>query len=198
MKKSLIFYYEWLPLIDSLPDASRLKFYDIISHSELRETKIDDPHLKAVVDFILLKVAENEQKYEKVVEIRKEAGAKGGKQKIANASTSKQEQASLPDNENVNDNDNANENKNEVKATHLKDFFNSLPETEGKKILDFMPECFENVWIDKQGANTEQMWRQWTKFLEHYCDPTKNHRPSLDCKKPKHKDWVGTWRNWIT
>jgi hypothetical protein len=120
MKKSLIFYYEWLPLINSLPDESRLCFYDTILNPDRRNSDIQDPHLKAIIAFISSKVEENEDKYQQVIEKRRAAGAEGGKQKAANASKSQQVVASgsksqqnlanladnVNDNVNVNDKDN--------------------------------------------------------------------------------------------
>jgi len=105
----MIFYYEWLPLIASLPNASRLKFYDIVMNPEKRHEKIeDDLHLKSVIDFVKIKILENEKKYEETIEARKTAGSKGGKQKVANAKGAKQKKqkvANVADNENVNVND---------------------------------------------------------------------------------------------
>ncbi len=68
-KDSFIFYREWLPLVNTLPDASRLKFYDMLSayHSgEIPST--GDPHLDGVVQFVFKKVEKNNLSYEKKCE----------------------------------------------------------------------------------------------------------------------------------
>jgi hypothetical protein len=115
-KNSTIFYTEWLPLVASLANASKIKFYDIVLNPEKRDTEInDDPHLKGIVDFVLLKIRENETKYEKVKEIRKLAGSKGG---LANARFAKQKKQKEA-NQAVNVNDNVNVNAKEERKRSL-------------------------------------------------------------------------------
>lgn len=109
-KDSVVFYYEWLPLVASLANASKLRFYEIITNPDLRDTIIDDdPHLKGVVDFVKIKIAQNEVKYQETIEKRRLAGSNGGKQKLANASKSKQKLANVADNVNENVNVNVKE-----------------------------------------------------------------------------------------
>jgi len=68
-KDSFVFYREWMPLIKTLPDASRLKFYDMICAYEGGEfPATGDPHLDGVVQFVFTKVAENNKKYAKKCE----------------------------------------------------------------------------------------------------------------------------------
>ena len=68
-KDSFVFYREWMPLIKTLPDASRLKFYDMLcvyGGGEFPAT--GDPHLDGVVQFVFTKVSENNAKYTKKCE----------------------------------------------------------------------------------------------------------------------------------
>lgn len=63
-KDTFVFYREWLPIIDTLPDTSRLKFYDIVCKYDGGEfPKSGDPHLDGVMQFVLSKVVENNKKY---------------------------------------------------------------------------------------------------------------------------------------
>lgn len=192
-KNSLIFYYEWLPLIASLANASKLRFYEIITNPDLRDIEInDDPHLKGIVDFIKIKIFQNEAKYNKVIESRKLAGAKGGKQKVANASKPKQKVANVADNVNVNEN--VNDIKKERPLRIIPFLQKELPSIPPEKIettpLDYMPDPFLDIWIKRFGGPSEELDLQWEKFTRHFT--------GLDCKKPARLDWQGTWFNWIT
>jgi len=87
-KKSIIFYYDWVTLINSLPDSQRLEFYDAL-FSEKRELKNEDIHLQSIFKFVVKRVEENEYKYnQKVIKLRENA-SKGGK----SSSKTKQMQA---------------------------------------------------------------------------------------------------------
>ena len=68
-KDSFVFYREWMPLIKTLPDASRLKFYDMLCVYDGGEfPATGDPHLDGVVQFVFTKVSENNAKYTKKCE----------------------------------------------------------------------------------------------------------------------------------
>lgn len=92
MKNSFLIYKDWLPLIQSLPEKKRLQFYDLLfAYDGLNYSpKIEDAHLKGIFTFVLDKLKENERKYDEVVEKRRVAGSKGGKQKQTKGSKSKQ------------------------------------------------------------------------------------------------------------
>ena len=84
--------------------------------------EITDAAVAFAFDVVRYDMDRNSEKYETTVQARKEAGAKGGQAKVANANKSKQSQANLAnatfakqnkqavanvaDNDNVNDNDN--------------------------------------------------------------------------------------------
>lgn len=64
-KDTFVFFREWRTIIGTLPDASRLKFYDMLSSYEGGELPVSgDPHLDGVVSFVFTKVAENNKKYQ--------------------------------------------------------------------------------------------------------------------------------------
>lgn len=63
-KESFVLYKEWLPIIKTLPDAARLKFYDMMFEYDNGEVPVSgDPHLDGVAKYILEKVAVNNKKY---------------------------------------------------------------------------------------------------------------------------------------
>lgn len=105
MKNSFLIYKDWLPLIKSLPDKKRLQFYDLLfDYSGLDyNPKVEDSHLKGVLEFVLEKIKANDAKYTEIVEKRSIAGKKGGrprKQKEAkkpNAFSEKQTKAKKAD-----------------------------------------------------------------------------------------------------
>lgn len=194
MKDSVIFYYEWLPLIANLPNASKLKLYEIILNPDFRDNKIiDDPHLKGVVDFIKIKISQNESKYEKVIETRRLSGAKGGKQKVANASKTKQKVANVADNVNANANENVNERANS--SLKLYEFcLLSFKEEDKQAFMEKPDECipdkFGDEWFNRKGKDPDKMFEAWGKFYRFYT--------SADNKYPMRNDWETMWINWLT
>lgn len=95
MKDTTIFYHEWLPLINSLPNEKRLKFYDLIfsitkncEQNEhvfnlFKEQKINvdfsDNHFMSIFNFVCQKILENNKKYKDEIGKRKFAGVMSGK-----------------------------------------------------------------------------------------------------------------------
>jgi len=114
-KDSFVFYREWMPLIKTLPDASRLKFYDMLCVYDGGEfPATGDPHLDGVVQFVFTKVAENNAKYTKKCEkaaesakMRWDANAYERIESHTNAmpKNANVKNAMLNDNDNDNDND---------------------------------------------------------------------------------------------
>jgi len=140
-KETIIFYKEWLTLINSLPDKSRLEFYDLIfSQDKVVLSKIKDAHLRSVLDFVQQKIDKNHVKYEEVITKRKLAGIKSGeaRRKKGTKRTSvhsvQQKGTKRTDSDNVNDN----VNDNVIKKTKAKkDFFGfDIPTFIEKKTLE--------------------------------------------------------------
>lgn len=159
-KKSIIFYYEWLPLINSLPNKERLFFYDLL-FSDRNNLKVDNAHLKSVLDFVVSKVEENEMKYNVKVAKLKENASKGGKasskskQMLANATKIKQIER-----ENVNENVNGNGNdiikKKTIKKENYSEFVKMTNEEYLKLVNEygetFARKCIE-ILNNYKGAN---------------------------------------------
>jgi hypothetical protein len=107
-KKSTIFYHEWLPLINSLPNENKIKLYELIFNiNDVELPIINDPHLKSVFDYISNKILNNDSKYkEKCDKARESANARWAKKDDANACETKKRKETHYDNVNDNDNDN--------------------------------------------------------------------------------------------
>ena len=114
MKDSFILYTEQKAVIDKLTDEQAGKLIKAIYEYVATDNM---PQLDYLLDLIITPIKQsldkNKEKYEEVSKKRAEAGAKGGKQKIANqanASKCKQRKANQADNEYEYDNEYDNEN----------------------------------------------------------------------------------------
>lgn len=110
MRNSFVLYTDQRAVIDKLSNEQAGKLikaiYEYASTGEMPE--LDDEILNFVIIPIQQTLNRDFEKYSETVERRRKAGAKGGKQKVANlanATFAKQTLANLPDNDNVNDND---------------------------------------------------------------------------------------------
>lgn len=116
-KKSFIAYCDWLDLIEDLEDAEAgqvLKW--LLNYVNDKEpTPPSEKHLKIVCKVMKSQLKEDLEKWKETIEIKREAGRKGGlakssnaKQNLAQPSTSKQDLANqavyVNDNDNVSDN----------------------------------------------------------------------------------------------
>ena len=110
MKNSLVIYYD---ILEQLKDFSDEQFgcllRAVINYDRTGELPTLTNELSFAFKFMKPVLDKNKEKYEELCEKRRVSGAKGGKQKVANATKCYQEQqelASVADN--VNDNDNVN------------------------------------------------------------------------------------------
>ena len=109
MKDSFILYTEQKAVIDKLTDEQAGKLIKAIyEYVATGKTPKLDMTIDLVITPFIITLDKNKEKYEETCRKRAEAGSKGGKQKVANASKSKQNVANVADNENVNDNENEN------------------------------------------------------------------------------------------
>ena len=89
-------------------------FYDII-FSDDKDLRNDDAHLKAVYDFVIQKINDNEEKYKETIEKRRQAGKASGEARkskseqnehvLTSVESVEQVETKRTDNDNVNDND---------------------------------------------------------------------------------------------
>jgi len=112
-KESIVFYREWLPLINSLSDGNKLKLYNMIfSFDKDNLPKIDDPHLKSIFDYVSNKIVKNNSRYqEKCNKARESANARWNQKDNANACERKKRIETHYDKDNDNDNDKDKEDK---------------------------------------------------------------------------------------
>lgn len=107
MKNSLVIYYD---ILEQLKDFSDEQFgcllRAVINYDKTGIEPILSNELSFAFKFLKPVLDKNKEKYEDLCEKRRVSGAKGGKQKVANASKCYQVLASVADNDNVNVNDN--------------------------------------------------------------------------------------------
>lgn len=127
MKESFILYTDQRAVINKLTDEQAGKIFKAI-YEYVATDKM--PPLENLLDLVItpIKTAldKNKEKYEEVSKKRAKAGAKGGKQRIANqasASKCKQSVANQADNDNEYDTDNVNDNEVVVEGDSCADGF---------------------------------------------------------------------------
>jgi len=103
-KKSFLLHLDSLDVLDKLPDALAGQLFKAIKHFQTHDElpEVDFALEIALIPFVN-QFKRDHNKYENVIEKRREAGAKGGKQKVANATIAKQKIANVADNDSVND-----------------------------------------------------------------------------------------------
>lgn len=177
MRDSFIFYKEWMDAIAGLPNDVRLEIYEAIieygTSGKLPELK---PIASVAFNFIKTNIDRNLEKYNKTLEVRREAGKRGGLAKasnakqdvanLANASNAKQDVANLA--VNVNDNDNKENTTNVVskkdaaKAATLK-----RKDEFGKTLIPFMEKygkemirAFFEYWSELTRSETKMRFEK--------------------------------------
>ena len=112
-KKSFILYCDNSAYLDTLTDAQAGQlFRAVFAYQCELEYEIPCTVVAALFSVLRVQFERDSAKYEKIVEKRREAGAKGGKQKqanVASASICEQSQANLADNDSVSVNDSVSE-----------------------------------------------------------------------------------------
>lgn len=113
-KDSFILYTEQKAIIDKLTDEQAGKLIKAI-YEYVATNKM--PQLDSILDLVIIPFTtaldRNKEKYEETCKRRALAGAKGGKQKVANANKCKQNVANVADNDNEYDNDSDNDSDND-------------------------------------------------------------------------------------
>lgn len=185
MKNSFILYTEQKAVIDKLTDEQAGKLIKAIYAHETGEEMELDAILDLVITPFLTVLEKDKEKYAEKCEKRAQAGAKGGKQRVANQanatfakqtqandSKTKQTQANQADNEYDNDNDFKKENIKRKSTTQAKAFVK--PTVEEVKAY-----CVER----KNNVNPD-------KFIDFY-----ESKGWLIGKNPM-KDWKACVRTW--
>lgn len=158
--KSFILHLDSLVILEKLSDEQAGKIFKAIyTYQKTNEILQLDFALDLAFTPFLNQFARDEEKYKITCERRKEAGSKGGKQKVANASKSKQKVANLADNKNKsdskNDSDSDSESKNIIKS-QFESFWNLYDKKESRKDcekkfqLALRKESFEKIMAGLQ------------------------------------------------
>ena len=185
MKNSFILYTEQKAVIDKLTDEQAGKLIKAIYAHETGEEMELDAILDLVITPFLTVLEKDKEKYAEKCEKRAQAGAKGGKQRVANqanakqtqanqanATFAKQNQANQADNDNEYDNDFKKENIKRKSATQAKAFVKPTVE----EVKAYCAERKNNVNADK--------------FIDFY-----ESKGWLIGKNPM-KDWKACVRTW--
>ena len=115
-RKSYITHLDSLDILDKLSDEQAGKLFKAIKfYQKTKKTPDLDLMLDLVFTPFLNQFIRDDENYEKTCEARRIAGGKGGKQKVANASKSKQNVANLADSDSKSDNDSDSKNKKDSK-----------------------------------------------------------------------------------
>ena len=184
-KVSFVFHYEWLELCDYLPPEQRCEFYEaIINKARGKPVEVSDV-IYALCRQPFAKIDEEKAKYERVCEMRRENGAKGGAPKN-NQNASKQakttkclifpeKQAKQADNDNDYDSDYDN---------------NLLPTSSQKResrTNKFVPPSLEEIkdYVEKRGYQIDA-----EAFYTHY------ESNGWMVGRNKMKSWQASVANW--
>jgi hypothetical protein len=112
-RKSFIIHKDSIEILDKLSDEQAGKLFKAIQFYQITGKS---PSLDFTLDLVftpfLNQFIRDDEDYKKTCEARKEAGSKGGKQKVANTSKSKQKVANLADSDSKSKSDSKNKNKN--------------------------------------------------------------------------------------
>ena len=111
-KKSFLIHIDSLDILDDLTNGQAGVLFKAIKAYQNEEEYNLDSIVKIAFSPFKNQFLRDDEKYVKTCERRAIAGSKGGKQKVANASNSKQELANVADNKNKNKN--KTKNKNEI------------------------------------------------------------------------------------
>lgn len=180
IKDSFILYTEQKEVIDNLTDENAGKLFKGIFEYALGNEPEFNNLLKIVFIPIRQQLERNAKKYSEIKEKRRIAGAKGGKQKVANqanANFAEQSQA----NQAVNVNDNVNDNEYLSKDKYKENnHTNSQKETFKKPTL----EEIKNYCLERKNSINP------TQFFDYY-----ESKGWLIGKNPM-KDWKACVRTW--
>jgi len=169
-RKSYITHLDSLDILDKLSDEQAGKLFKAIKfYQKTKKTPDLDLMLDLVFTPFLNQFIRDDENYEKTCEARRVAGGKGGKQKVANASKSKQNVANLADSDSKSDSDSDSKNKKDSKNK------NFTPPT----LEEVKNYCQER----KNTVNPE-------KWISHY------QSNGWKVGKNQMKDWKAAVRTW--
>jgi hypothetical protein len=159
-----------LDILDKLSDEQAGKLFKAIKfYQKTKKTPDLDLMLDLVFTPFLNQFIRDDENYEKTCEARRVAGGKGGKQKVANASKSKQNVANLADSDSKSDSDSDSKNKKDSKNKN------------------FTPPTLQEVKNYCQERNNSVNPEKW---ISHY------QSNGWKVGKNSMKDWKAAVRTW--
>jgi hypothetical protein len=169
-RKSYITHLDSLDILDKLSDEQAGKLFKAIKfYQKTKKTPDLDLMLDLVFTPFLNQFIRDDENYEKTCEARRVAGGKGGKQKVANASKSKQNVANLADSDSKSDSDSDSKNKKDSKNKN------------------FTPPTLQEVKNYCQERNNSVNPEKW---ISHY------QSNGWKVGKNSMKDWKAAVRTW--
>ena len=150
-RKSFIIHKDSLDILDKLSDEQAGKLFKAIKvYQKTNQIPKLDFTLDLVFTPFLNQFIRDDIDYEKTCEARREAGSKGGKQKVANASKCKQKVANVADSDSKSDSDSdsKNESKKELPIFINKNLFDGFAEVR-KKLKKPLTEKAQELIIKK-------------------------------------------------
>jgi hypothetical protein len=187
-KKSFLLHIDSLDILDDLTNGQAGVLFKAIKAYQHNDDYPLDSIVKIAFSPFKNQFVRDDEKYTKTCERRAIAGAKGGKQKVANASKCKQEVA------NVADSNNKNKNKTKNKSDNYKETTTSLveenPQRSKFKFSDIDYQCAEWVYslvIKVAPASKKPNFENWANTI----------RLMREIDKLTHDDisQVFTWAN---
>jgi len=171
-RKSYITHLDSLDILDKLSDEQAGKLFKAIKfYQKTKKTPDLDLMLDLVFTPFLNQFIRDDENYEKTCEARRVAGGKGGKQKVANASKSKQNVANLADSDSKSDSDSDSDSKNKKDS----------------KNKNFTPPTLEEV---KNYCQERKNTVNPEKWISHY------QSNGWKVGKNQMKDWKAAVRTW--
>lgn len=174
-KKSFLLHIDSLDILDDLTNGQAGVLFKAIKAYQHEEDFPLDSVVKIAFSPFKNQFFRDDEKYVKTCERRAIAGSKGGKQKVANASNSKQELANVADNKNKNKNKTKNDNDNNKEVTSNSRF---TPPTDIETVSYFI----------EKGSNNIEAEKFWLFY------DSKNWMIG----KSKMKKWKSSASGWIT
>ena len=176
-RKSFIIHKDSLVILKEMTNEQAGIFIKAIQfYQENDQLPELDFGLKMAITPFINQFLRDEENYRNTCKARKLAGAKGGKQKVANASKCKQNLANLADNESKSKSDSKNKNKNEIEESQFEEFWNLYDYKKAKpKALIAYKSCLkktthqsilEGVNKYKESRSSDsQYWKHPTTWL---------------------------------